>query len=306
MTERKSKDTTDKTMAAAKIAGRAATFRVAAVETATAMIGQLQKGCRVVGITKGQFSLLDLIRACIVSTGPVNMVLSTWTAGIRDAENAGWMLEKGDLLSVELLVDRSFKNNRPKYCRRIQQIFGQDSILVSRTHAKFALLYNDDWSLVIRSSMNLNRNPRFEQFDIDDSPEMLAYFQDFVGEIRRVCPTGIFAAEQDISDGWNEALVCNTCGGEVMVPEDIDDILARITQLSGLQFTPKEIATMAGIEGDLSDDQYAAYLKGQLIAEEGVRRTLLAQAGSGDMKAIGEFNKLIEDRKRATKTYRRE
>jgi hypothetical protein len=280
-----------------QIEARKATFRIGCVETASAMIGTLQPECRIVGITKGQFSLLDLIRACIESTGPVHMVLSTWTTGIRDAENAGWLLERGDLLSVEMLTDRSFATRQPKYCRRVRQIFGDDSILVTRTHAKFALLYNDEWSIVIRSSMNLNRNPRFEQFDIDDDPVMLAYFQDFVGEIRKLAPKAIKSSEHEIEEAFQEALVCNTCGGEVMAPEETDDILARITQLSGLMFTLNEILTLLNVE-ELSEEQGTAYDRGQLIAEENIRRMLLNQAGAGDMAALKEFKLLMAERKK--------
>lgn len=278
---------------------RSAKFRVACVETAVAAIGQLSKGCRVIGITKGQFSLLDLIRACLTFTGPVHMVLSTWTTGIRDAENAGWLLEKGDLLSVEMLTDRSFQTRQPKYCRRVRQIFGDDSILVTRTHAKFALLYNDDWSLVIRSSMNLNRNPRFEQFDIDDDAEMLAYFQDFVGEIRRHAPKGIRSNEHEIEVGFNEALVCQTCGGEIMAPEEADDLMGRITQLAGLQFTLDEICSLAGIDGDPSEEQLAAYRRGQLLAEERIRSQLLAQAEAGDHEALKQWQSMQRRREMA-------
>jgi hypothetical protein len=275
---------------------RTAKFRVACVETAEACIGKLERGCRVIGITKGQFSLLDLIRACMKSTGPVNLVLSTWTTGIRDAENAGWLLERGELLSVEMLTDRSFQTRQPKYCRRVRQIFGDDSILVTRTHAKFALLWNDEWSLVIRSSMNLNRNPRFEQFDIDDDPKMLSYFQDFVGEIRHQAPKGILSNEHEIEDGFNEALVCNTCGGEVMAPDETDDVLGRITQLSGLQFTRDELLTMLSIE-EFSEEQHRAYERGRLLAEEGIRQSLLGQAQAGDMKAVSAMQEMVDRRK---------
>jgi hypothetical protein len=231
--------------------------------------------------------------------------LSTWVVGGQDQENLKFLEESGNIQSVRILTDRSYKQLKPSRCARLRELFGDDALLITRIHAKFALIANDDWKISIRSSMNLNRNPRWEQFDIDDSAEIHEFFAGLVNEIARSTPDGIASETEDVNAGFWASGLRATCGGEVMVPENID-VLARITQLAGLQFTPREIATMTGIEGDLADDQYAAYLKGQLIAEEGVRRTLLAQAGSGDMKAISEFNKLIEDRKRATKTYRRE
>lgn len=142
---------------------------------ARAVIG-LRPGGRVVGMTKGQFSMIDLIRAVLDITGPAHLQLSTWTAGIRDTKNAGFLFTDGRLLSVRWLVDRSFATRQPAYCAALVRIFGKEAIRCTRTHAKVALIKNDDWSISIRSSMNLNKNPRFENFDIDDNGPIFDLF----------------------------------------------------------------------------------------------------------------------------------
>lgn len=289
-------------MTTAQIEAASATFRIAAVETASAAIGKMEPGCRIIGITKGQFSLLDLLRAVLAQTGPADVIVSTWTTGIRDAENAGWLLANGDMTSFTLLTDRSFPKRQPKYCRRVRELFGEESILATNTHAKFAMVRNKDWRVVIRSSMNLNRNKRFEQFDIDDSREMYEFFLAFVDEIRRTTPNGITSSEAEVEAGFQRALLSNTVGGE-RAEDDPDTPERVIAQLAGLQFTRAEIALLLELS-DEEQEQLAdeatpmgrAYIRGQLEIAREIRRSIRDQATGGDIKAIEHFSSLVRQR----------
>lgn len=49
--------------------------------------------------------------------------------------------------------------------------FGAESVKVVKNHAKIARLWNDSTKLLIRGSMNLNWNPRFEQLDVTEGGE---------------------------------------------------------------------------------------------------------------------------------------
>ena len=151
-------------------------FVNAPTEAAAECLGDLTRGVAMTGLTMGQFSLLDLVAAVLAQTGPADVMISTWTTGIRDIERAAWLLNSGSIRSFRLLTDRSFPQRQPEYCAALVARFGLETIRATRTHAKFAVVKNDSWSVVIRSSMNLNTNPRFEQFDLDDSPEMAAFF----------------------------------------------------------------------------------------------------------------------------------
>ena len=44
------------------------------------VIGPIERNCDVFGLTGGQFSLIDLIFYCLKTTGPADLLLSTWTA----------------------------------------------------------------------------------------------------------------------------------------------------------------------------------------------------------------------------------
>lgn len=165
---------------------------------AVVAVAQLKRGGRVVGMTMGQFSMLDLLAAVLDKTGPAHVRLSTWTAGVRDARNAGLMLDNERMLSFQLLVDRSFASRQPAYCRAVTRIFGKGAIRCTRTHAKIAIVQNDDWNVVIRSSMNLNRNPRFEQFDIDDDSRIAEFFGAHFDDMSSEMPEGAFVRTADV------------------------------------------------------------------------------------------------------------
>ena len=152
--------------------------------SAVVVAQRLRPGGRLSGMTKGQFSLLDLMRALLAVTGPADVVISTWSSGIRDTEIAGWLLESGQIRSMQWLVDRSFASRQPEYAAAMDRRFGAGSIATAEVHAKILLLSAGDWRVVVRSSMNLNRNPRFEQFDIDDDA---ALYDHYFGALREIC-----------------------------------------------------------------------------------------------------------------------
>lgn len=157
-------------------------------------------------LTKGQFSLLDMVRALLELTGPASVRLSTWSTGIRDAETAAWMLSSGLLTSLQLLTDRSFPARQPKYAGRLVALFGEDAIVCTRVHAKVAIIESDDWSIAIRSSMNLNRNPRFEQASIDGDAEMVAFYGAWFDELEARAPRGFDFEEAEVQAAFEAAL----------------------------------------------------------------------------------------------------
>lgn len=191
----------------ASLDGVAPRCLVAPSEAASvALAGKIVPGCWLLGLTKGQFSLLDLIRAVLNVTGPADVRLSTWSSGIRDAETAAWLLREGRFKSLRLYTDRSFPSRHPAYAARLVHWFGADAIRCTRIHAKVATIKADAWRLLLRSSMNLNRNPRFEQFDLNDSPEACAFMDGWLDDLDRLGAPGIEWEGGDAERAYNEAL----------------------------------------------------------------------------------------------------
>ena len=161
---------------------RKARTRFSKAAGAAATIAGFDHGLDVVGLTFGQFSLLDLIEATLELTGPADVTIATWSAGFYDVEAAERFRDNGSLRSIRFVLDSSEKRGQATPAD-IASMFGKDAIRVFRSHAKFVLLRNADWDVVITTSMNLNLNARCEQFEMTDDPERAAMFHEFVDEL---------------------------------------------------------------------------------------------------------------------------
>lgn len=154
-----------------------------AARTAAEAIGPLTPGCEIYGLNKGQFSLIDIIEHCLAATGPADVTLSTWTAAGADLSFAHALLTNGTITSLRFVVDFSFPTRQPAYCAALRERFGDAAIRITKTHAKFVVIRNATWNLVIRSSMNLNENRRLESFEISDDAGMASYLLELCDEL---------------------------------------------------------------------------------------------------------------------------
>jgi len=162
-------------------------------ETAQEAIGQLYSGCAIFGITKGQFSLIELIAVILSQTGPADVFISTWTAAGADLTDAFQLLESGKMTQCRFLVDHTFQRRKPAFAAKIRELFGIDAVRVTKNHAKFVLIRNDKWDIVLKTSMNLNTNPRLEDFDIQDDKVMADFLQGLMDEIfQKVKPKALY------------------------------------------------------------------------------------------------------------------
>lgn len=179
-------------------------------EPAKYAVAGFSQGSRIVGLTKGQFSLLHLICELVKITGPADIICATWSAGLYDASVMNDMLDSGALTSFLLITDRSYSTRQKQYALSIEQAFGVNRIRTTNLHAKFVLISNDRFKICIRSSMNLNENKRCENFDIDDDKEIFDFYKSFVDEIE-LHPPGFQASRTVVDPLFNELM-----GGGVM------------------------------------------------------------------------------------------
>lgn len=94
-------------------------------EASKALIG-FGKNCRLSGLTRGKFSLIDLIRALLAHTGRADIICCTWSAGIKDAHQVKWLVDTDLVSSFQLVTDRSYETRQPKYAISIEQLFGKE------------------------------------------------------------------------------------------------------------------------------------------------------------------------------------
>lgn len=246
-------------------------FRIAATESAAEWLGNLTPGCRVVGVSKGQFSFLDLMRAVLDQIGPARVALSAWTAGIQDIEHARWLIDNGVIESLWWLIDRSFASRQPSYCQRLVELYGEGAIRITNTHAKFATLRNEGWSIAIRGSANFNRNRRLEQFDVDDSVLLCDHFDDVVAAFAEGMPPGPYIPGETTFDVFQQALEESRCGDARRVDWSVEE------RLAALWYTDHEIRERLE-ERDPID-------KRRDEREDAYREAVIEAANGGDVKA---------------------
>lgn len=173
---------------------------------AAELIGTFGRGVRIVGVTGGQFSLIDLIEAVLEQVAPADVLVSTWTPGKAEMERVCELLETGMISRFRLLVDRSFPSRHPEYVARVSEILADGAeIRMTKTHAKFALVAAGDWRICVRTSMNFNVNPRLEQFDLDDDPRIYELFDRVARDLFEAVPEGLVVAPEDVSRGFRRA-----------------------------------------------------------------------------------------------------
>lgn len=156
---------------------------VAKVATAREAIGLIEKDSDCFILTFGQFSLIDALIAILGQTGPASVDIATWTAADADLTKVGNLMEAMSITRLRMVLDRSFYNRQPGYCHRMRDIFGDECIRFVRSHAKFLVIRNEIFNIVVRTSMNLNNNPRLENIEISESEGFAEFFGSIVDSI---------------------------------------------------------------------------------------------------------------------------
>ena len=164
-------------------------------ESAVEALAGFDKETQIYGFTKGQFSIIDILRHLVGVVGRCELVVSTWTAAHADVTTVLDFVDSGDVSSARWLVDLTFQRRTPALANRIRQVFGADSIRVAKNHAKFALIKGEDWRIVVHTSMNLNFNPRFENFTLAHDPELFQFHEQIIDELWKRQPVNLADAK---------------------------------------------------------------------------------------------------------------
>lgn len=157
--------------------------RIAKTSVAWEAIGVIEKNTDTYILTFGQFSLIDALVVILDQTGPADVAISTWTAADADLQRSAELIESCQITKFRMIVDRSFETRQPGYSHHLRTLFGPDCIRAIRTHAKFMLVRSASHDVVVRTSMNLNENPRLENIEISESREFAEHFQQIVDEL---------------------------------------------------------------------------------------------------------------------------
>lgn len=153
---------------------------VFATQNSDRAVAKFDKGCHIIGLTMGEFSLIDLIRSLLSKTGAADVYIATWSAGIKDAHQVAWMIDSNIIRSFRLMTDHSYVNRQKKYAASIEDLFGKENIRTSEIHAKFVVIKNESFSVTVLSSMNLNANKTCETFCIYENEDITDFHMNFI------------------------------------------------------------------------------------------------------------------------------
>jgi len=194
--------------------------------TAAELVEGLEPGARMVGVTRGQFSLFQLVMALLDRTGPADVSITTWSVGPKDLESAAQLLEGQKIRAYRMLVSQRWLDLKPRSVARMLQLFGDGAVVVSQCHAKCATIRNEEWDLVLRSSANMNTNPRFEQFDLDDDHEIADFVDDWITELQEL-GMGSFHFTNPEKEAVFKAALSSTADREVLAEMLGEDAVRR-------------------------------------------------------------------------------
>ena len=145
-------------------------------------------------MTNGEFSLLDAVLVLLERSGPADVAICTWSAGLYDSEVMNRFIETGNIRTFRLVLDVGFNKlaGKQDYAVTLMDVFGEEHIRTTRTHAKFVTISNETHAFSISSTANLNDNKRLELFYISDDPVRCRWFETVVDELFL-----------DVKPGWN-------------------------------------------------------------------------------------------------------
>lgn len=141
---------------------------VQSFKTAAECIGTIVPYHSVFAITRGQFSMIDAALACVDQAGPCHISLWTWTVAEYEIECLETLMRDGRILSAVMIIDYGARNKNAGLIRQWKSTFGDNSVRYVVNHSKIVTIRSEKFKLLLRGSMNLNFNPRFEQFDLTE------------------------------------------------------------------------------------------------------------------------------------------
>lgn len=123
-------------------------------------LGTLQQNSVVNFWTFGRYAMHDVLKYCLLQTGPADVTACTWAVTTQAVETLLLLRDKGLLRSFRLWLDPRVKVRNPQPLQMLQLNF---PITISPVHAKVTCVSNDDWKLSIYGSLNFTSNPQPER-----------------------------------------------------------------------------------------------------------------------------------------------
>ena len=171
-------------------------------------IGEITRGMSMFAVTRGQWSMIDAILVILDQVGESRVSLWTWAVAEYEVEVLTRLRMDGRITDGRLVIDYGARNRNREIIRDWQKTFGPESVRYVVNHAKIATIESaSGFRLLARGSMNLNFNPRFEQFDLTEGGEdfeLVRRIEDELPVLRISCSGAEAAAASRVGDAFDE------------------------------------------------------------------------------------------------------
>ena len=136
-------------------------------------LGIVDFGSSIFAVTRGQWSMIDAILHVLdCCEGPCALSLWTWTVAEYEVQVLTRLRLDSRLSCGRLVIDHAARQKNAGVVAEWKGTFGPDSVRYVVNHSKIATIADGAGRrFLLRGSMNLNFNPRFEQFDLTEGGE---------------------------------------------------------------------------------------------------------------------------------------
>lgn len=132
-------------------------------------IGKCEAGMSLFAVTRGQWSMIDAVLHVLDQVGPSKLSLWTWTVAEYEVQVLNRLRDDRRVTGGRLVIDAGARTKNAGIIAEWKGAFGESSVRYVTNHAKIARIESESGlKFLLRGSMNLNFNPRFEQFDISE------------------------------------------------------------------------------------------------------------------------------------------
>lgn len=147
-------------------------------------LGELRHGMALFAITRGQWSMIDAVLHVLACVGEGAAIsLWTWTVAEYEVETLTRLQNDRRIRDGLLVIDGGARAKNAGLIAEWKKVFGELSVRYVRNHSKIATVSGNGWRFLLRGSMNLNWNPRFEQFDLTEGGADFDLVREIEGEL---------------------------------------------------------------------------------------------------------------------------
>ncbi|GAB3177605.1 phospholipase D-like domain-containing protein [Telluribacter humicola] len=141
-------------------------------------VQQLQPGKSLHYLSRGLWSMHDLLFRVLELTGPADVALATWTITQEPVQMLVAGMEQGLIRSLSALFDVRVQIRNEDVYYYAQHNIARIGLAVC--HAKVTVIENEAWHITINGSANYTNNPRIESGVITESREIAAFHRSWI------------------------------------------------------------------------------------------------------------------------------